>query len=48
MIQHRLGLAAALETPVLPSLRGLAEEVHAASVAAWERQELALAPCFRD
>jgi hypothetical protein len=47
MIQHRLAVAAALETPVLPALRALAEQVHAATLAAWGRCELDLAPAFR-
>ncbi len=47
MIQHRLALAAGLATPVLPGLRALAEQVHAATLAAWGRCELDLAPAFR-
>jgi hypothetical protein len=47
MIQHRLGLAAALDTPVLPALRALAEQAQAAALAAWGWQELELAPAFR-
>jgi hypothetical protein len=47
MIQHRLSAAAMLPTPVLPALRALAEQVHAAAVTAWGRCELDLAPAFR-
>ncbi len=47
IIQHRLALAAALATPVLPALRELAGEVHAATVRAWGRHELEVAPAFR-
>src|SRR3954469_24474625 len=44
MIQYRLGAAAALATPLLPALPALAEQVHAATLAAWGRCELELAP----
>jgi hypothetical protein len=47
MVQHRLALAAALATPVLPALRALAEQVAEAAVAEWGRRELELAPAFR-
>jgi hypothetical protein len=47
MIQHRLGVAAALATPLLPALGELAEQVHAATLAAWGRCQLELAPAFR-
>jgi hypothetical protein len=47
MIQHRLSLAAGLDTPVLPGLRALAERLHDASVTAWGWAELRLAPAFR-
>jgi hypothetical protein len=46
-IQHRLARAASLVTPVLPALRELADEVHAAAVVAWGRRELEPAPAFR-
>ena len=47
MVGHRWRTAAELETAVLPALRELAAETHAASVAMWGRQSLALAPAFR-
>jgi hypothetical protein len=47
MIQHRLGVAAALPTPVLPALRALADQVHAGTLRAWGSCELDLAPAFR-
>ena len=47
MIQHRLRVAAALPTPVLPALRGLADQVHAGTLRAWGSCELELAPAFR-
>jgi hypothetical protein len=47
MIRHRLGLAAALPTPVLPALRALAEQAHAATLREWGPCELRLAPAFR-
>ena len=46
-IQHRLSLAGSLETPVLPALRALAGEAHAATVRAWGPCELEPAPAFR-
>jgi hypothetical protein len=47
MIQHRMSLAAGLDTPVLPGLRALAGRVHEACVAAWGARALRLAPAFR-
>ncbi len=47
MIQHRLALAADLDTHALPALRALARRVHGATVAAWGARELPLAPAFR-
>jgi hypothetical protein len=46
-IEHRLEVAGALATPVLPALRALAAEVHAAAVDVWGRCELEVAPAFR-
>ena len=47
LLNHRLRLAAQLDTEVLPALRSLAAQTEAETVRAWGPQELPLAPAFQ-
>jgi hypothetical protein len=47
LVVHRLQVAAAYRTEVVPALRDLAGQVHDACVRHWGQHELELAPAFR-
>ncbi|MEP6632446.1 MAG: hypothetical protein ABJA89_18385 [Lapillicoccus sp.] len=47
LLQHRLGVAAAYDTTVLPELRQLAAQMYEATTRVWGEHPLPLAPAFR-